>query len=274
MFANWAASPRLTVILSPTPASTIVRSARASIAADESSKVTRIPRRASRTAAAPVPHPRSRARSKLTPADAGRNSCRFAKARSARRRPSGVSRYAAYRLASYSKRHSPLTPVFMRPSSEVVPRSSRWLEPRRRPRGSECSGVGRNRVACCCKSPVPDRHPRRAPKLWKRVGSSPSAAPCSCSTMGELAARSPRTVLARDERRENAVPQWDAWELLPWSPHITYPAHRPCAVRERSYLRTDRCPQPEYKLEPILIRGWTARHCTTPALQFLIVLRN
>src|SRR5712664_237271 len=90
------------------------------------------------------------------------------------------------------------------------------------------------------KSPVPGRHPRRAPKLWKLAGSSPGAAPCSCSTMGELAARSPRTVLAGDERRENALLRWDAWELLPWSPHITYPASRPCAVRERSYLRTDR----------------------------------
>src|SRR5579884_3573036 len=68
-----------------------------------------------RTAIVPGPHPRSRAYSDLVPDSVGRKSCRLANARSSRNRPSGVSRYAAYRIASFSKRFSPWTFGCMEP---------------------------------------------------------------------------------------------------------------------------------------------------------------
>src|ERR1700736_1562760 len=89
-----------------------------------------MPSRAKRTAVAPVPPPRSSAHNEGW-ACRGRKSCRLAKAKSERNRPSGVSRYAAYFWASLWKRSpSGLAVIFLRPSyscdsSEVVLRSSR-----------------------------------------------------------------------------------------------------------------------------------------------------
>jgi len=88
---------------------------------------------------------------------------------------SARARYSDMRIApSFSKRLSLLTPVFMRPSSEAVPRSSRWLEPRRRPEGSECSSVGRNRVARCVNRLSKAATPNEPQNWWKLAGSSPS----------------------------------------------------------------------------------------------------
>src|SRR6202020_449672 len=84
-----------------------------------------MPSRARRTAVAPVPPPRSSAHNEGL-ACRGRKSCRLAKARSERSRPSGVSRYAAYLGAALWKRSpSGLAFIFLRPSdsfdsSEVV----------------------------------------------------------------------------------------------------------------------------------------------------------
>src|SRR5215472_5963868 len=136
-----AASPSLRVMLTLRPASSTVRCARASIAVDESSRVTWIPRRARRAAVAPVPQPRSRARSELRSRHEGRSSCRLAKTRSARRRPMGVSRYAAYRLASVSKQFSLLAVAFMRPQRNC-PNLKEW--PFKNTLKSECT-EGRKR---------------------------------------------------------------------------------------------------------------------------------
>src|SRR5579862_256431 len=76
--------------------------------------------RARRTERAPVPPPRSRARKDSL--SCGKRSCKLENARSRRRRPSGVSRYAAYLAASARKRSGSVLAVvsFMRLSGEVA----------------------------------------------------------------------------------------------------------------------------------------------------------
>ena len=89
-FAAWLASPSRTAMFAPIPASQAALLARCNFWGEESSSVTRKPRRARRSAVAPVPDPISRAH--RSRGRGGRNSCIFANARSERNRPSGVSR--------------------------------------------------------------------------------------------------------------------------------------------------------------------------------------
>src|SRR6266404_1147205 len=79
-FANWVASPCCSTTLSVTPASRAARFAISSIAGEESSSVTCMPRRAKRIAVTPVPQPTSSAHNDFLDCDWGRKSSRLANA--------------------------------------------------------------------------------------------------------------------------------------------------------------------------------------------------